>query len=152
METGARTWATPVLLIIAGAALVGLLALGQVPLDDNELEVALWLWVVALPAALVAACLTEWRADAQERVERATPLWGDSTTALNKTRTVQIVLGVVANVAVVAGYASFLKHFIPSAGVPLLVLAVVVAAAGSAVCWPGEQPAQDPKMWTQGAK
>ena len=152
MATRPGTWATPVLLVNAGAALVGLLALGQVPLHDNELEIALWLWMAALPTALGAACLSEWRADAQERVESGTPLWGESASALNRTRPVQIVLGVVADAALVAGYASFVKHFIPSAGVPLLALAVVVAAAEIAMCWPGEQTAPRPKLRTQRAE
>jgi hypothetical protein len=58
---------------------------------------------------------------------------------LNKTRPVQIVRGVVANVALVAGYASFVKHSIPSAGLVLLVVAIVVASSEAAVCSPGRQ-------------
>jgi hypothetical protein len=150
MATGPRTWATPVLLVDAGAALVGVLALIQVPLHDNELEIALWLWVAAMPAALVAAYLTEWRIDAQERVGRGVPLFDEPTRAQTKTRPVQIVLGVVANVAVVAGYGSFVKHFIPSVGLMLLVLTAVTAASGVAVCWPGGQTARDPKLSREG--
>ena len=63
-------------------------------------------------------------------------------TMLNKTRPVQIVRGVVANVALVAGYASFVKHFTPSAGLVLFVLAVVVASFEVAVCLPG-RPTHD---------
>jgi hypothetical protein len=144
MATRSQTWATPVLLVDAGAALVGLLALVQVPLHDNELEIALWLWAVALPAALGAAYLGEWRSDAQEWVERDTRLRARRARVLDKTRTMQIVLGVVANVALMAGYGSFVKHFTPSAGAALLVLAVVLACTGVAVCWPGGHTTEDP--------
>jgi hypothetical protein len=139
-----------VLLVIAGAALVGLLALGQVPLHDNELEIALVLWMAALPAALGGACLTEWRTDAQERADRGTPLWGESTASLKRTKRAQIVLDIVANMAVVAGYASFAKHFLPSAGVMLFVLTAVTGSAGVAACWPGGPTVQDPKAPRRG--
>ena len=69
-------------------------------------------------------------------------------TMLNKTRPVQIVRGVVANVALVAGYASFVKHFTPSAGLVLFVLAVVVASFEVAVCLPGRPTHdRDPKAF-----
>jgi hypothetical protein len=151
MGIGPRTWATPVLLVDAAAALVGLLALVQVPLHDNELEIALWLWVVAVPAALGAAYLTEWRIDAQEGLEREASPWGAPMTVQTKTRALQIVLGVVANVAVVAGYASFVKHFFPSVGVMLLLLTAVTASSAVAVCWPGGQTASDPNLSGRGA-
>ena len=134
------------MLINAGAALVGLLGLAQVPVHDNELVIALSFWVVALPAALGAAFLTEWQAEAQERADRGRRPWAEPAIVRTKMRTAQIALCIVANVAVVAGYAAFVKHFDPSAGAVLFVLAVIFAASGAAVCWPAGKMAEDPRV------
>jgi hypothetical protein len=90
--------------------LTGLLAMVQVPRHDTESQGALWLWVVALPTALAAASLAEWRLDVQEQAERESAPWAKPTLVPNTTRRAQIALGVVANLALVARYIALVKH------------------------------------------